>query len=197
MELATKYAETKDPEIAHRFVIANLRLVIAMARRLSQDTDTRLDLIQEGNLSLYEAIERFDRLRGQRFTTYAEWWMQKRMLGLLSTQQPDSDDPQDAETVFAEIKNAASPTADQPAAIAERKQHQELISAKIEKFERTLDSRAWVIFRRHILLHEASPTELSALFKVSRERIEQIKGRILARLKKFLTKELDEATLTC
>ncbi len=59
-----------------RFVAANLRLVVSMARRYARSERMPLaDLIQEGNLGLMKAVERFDHSRGFRFSTYASWWI--------------------------------------------------------------------------------------------------------------------------
>lgn len=58
-----------------RFVAANLRLVISMAQRYRRSGMPIEDLIQEGNLGLMRAVERFDYRRGYRFSTYAAWWI--------------------------------------------------------------------------------------------------------------------------
>ncbi|HEY0138641.1 MAG TPA: sigma-70 family RNA polymerase sigma factor, partial [Nannocystis sp.] len=57
------------------FLTANLRLVVAIARRFGTLRMPLQDLIQEGNLGLIKAIERFDHRRGFRFSTYASWWI--------------------------------------------------------------------------------------------------------------------------
>ncbi len=59
----------------HRFIQANLRLVVAIARRYDRGQMPLIDLIQEGNLGLIKAVERFDYRRGFRFSTYASWWI--------------------------------------------------------------------------------------------------------------------------
>jgi RNA polymerase primary sigma factor len=59
----------------HSFIQANLRLVVAIARRYDRGQMPLIDLIQEGNLGLIKAVERFDYRRGFRFSTYASWWI--------------------------------------------------------------------------------------------------------------------------
>ncbi len=62
-------------EARNDFVRANLRLVVSIARRFNHGRMALADLIQEGNLGLIKAVERYDYRRGFRFSTYASWWI--------------------------------------------------------------------------------------------------------------------------
>ncbi|MEQ9618228.1 MAG: RNA polymerase sigma factor RpoD/SigA [Deltaproteobacteria bacterium] len=66
-------------QLRNRFIKANLRLVASMAKRLVRRGVPFLDLIQEGNLGLIKAVERFDHTKGYRFSTYACWWINQSM----------------------------------------------------------------------------------------------------------------------
>src|SRR5439155_26644667 len=76
IELAQRVA-AGDEWARHQLIEANLRLVIAIARQYSHTGVPLLDLIQEGNLGLMRAAEKFDAQRGCRFGTYATWWIRQ------------------------------------------------------------------------------------------------------------------------
>ncbi len=68
-------AQRAQQRSKNRFVAANLRLVVSIARRYNRGRLPLIDLIQEGNIGLMKAVERFDHKRGYRFSTYASWWI--------------------------------------------------------------------------------------------------------------------------
>ena len=68
-------ADRKAAFARNAFVKANLRLVVSIARRFNHGRMSLADLIQEGNIGLMKAVERYDYKRGFRFSTYASWWI--------------------------------------------------------------------------------------------------------------------------
>jgi RNA polymerase primary sigma factor len=70
-----KSANRAAEDARNDFVKANLRLVVSIARRFNHGRMALADLIQEGNLGLIKAVERYDYRRGFRFSTYASWWI--------------------------------------------------------------------------------------------------------------------------
>ena len=74
-EIAKRYAKHHDPADAYRLVTANLRLVVKIASEFAHASRNLLDLIQEGNVGLMEAVRNFDPYRGIRFPSYAVWWV--------------------------------------------------------------------------------------------------------------------------
>ncbi len=82
-ELAIEYKKTGDRETAYRLVTSNLKLVVKIAMIYHKVYRNLLDLIQEGNLGLIQAVRRFDPLRGTRLPTYAAWWIKAYILKFL------------------------------------------------------------------------------------------------------------------
>ena len=82
-EYAARYRDTGDREAAERLVTANLRLVIKIAFQYHRQWANVLDLIQEGNVGLVEALFRFDPSREVRFSSYAQYWIRAMILRFL------------------------------------------------------------------------------------------------------------------
>src|SRR5918996_4129048 len=78
--LAVRYKEYGDIQAAYKLVTANLRLVVMIAREYQRAFKNLLDLIQEGNVGLMEAVRNFDPYRGVRFPSYAVWWIRAYIL---------------------------------------------------------------------------------------------------------------------
>ena len=74
-ELALRYFEHDDQDAAYRLITSNLRLVVIVAREYQRAFHNLLDLVQEGNVGLLEAVKQFDPYRGVRLPSYAVWWI--------------------------------------------------------------------------------------------------------------------------
>ena len=251
-ELAVRYKEYGDIKAAYRLVTANLRLVVMIARSYQRAFRNLLDLIQEGNVGLMEAVRNFDPYRGVRFPSYAVWWVRayiiryimsnvrmvkigttqaqrklffnlererKRLeaegftpgpkllaqnLGVkeeevvemqqrLSSRDLSVDTPLDSRDEAGTMLDFLA----DPHATAEEEvsttQYQQLVSATMAEFARTLEGKEEVIFHKRLLAEEPlTLQEIGDQYGISRERVRQLESRLKKKLKAYLIREFKD-----
>ncbi|HZN93813.1 MAG TPA: RNA polymerase factor sigma-32 [Myxococcales bacterium] len=79
-ELAVHYRDTGDVKAAYTLVAANLRLVVKLAHEYHRNPLSLLDLVQEGNIGLMQAVKKYDPDRGVKLSSYAAWWIRAYIL---------------------------------------------------------------------------------------------------------------------
>ena len=79
-DLTQRYVKTQDVRTAARLVTANLRLVVKLAYEYRRAYKNIMDLIQEGNIGLMQAVKRYDPYRGVKLSSYAAWWIRAYIL---------------------------------------------------------------------------------------------------------------------
>ena len=106
--LLAKRAQIGDPRARRRLIEANLRLVISIARRYTNSGVPLIDLIQEGNLGLMRAAEKFDWRRGTHFGTYATWWIRQAISRAAGEQSRLIHLPEHVSTRLRKVRRVAS-----------------------------------------------------------------------------------------
>lgn len=82
-DLAVRHFEDGDVRAAHRLITSNLRLVVKIANDFRRAQETMLDLIQEGNYGLMQAVKRYNPYKGVKLSSYAVWWIRAYILKYL------------------------------------------------------------------------------------------------------------------
>lgn len=193
VELAAR-ARAGDPEARERLVTANLRFVVSVARRYRGSGVPLSDLVNEGNLGLLRAVERFDETRGVRFVSYAHWWVRRaiveaidrhrgRARGDRGSPAPLSlDEPlsPDGEGTLQDI--LPDPQGVEP----ESRIVQDSLRNALEASLADLPAREASVVRRYFGIESGYGEDLGEIggaLGVSRERARQLRDRALARLR--------------
>ncbi|MBI5755545.1 MAG: RNA polymerase factor sigma-32 [Nitrospirae bacterium] len=249
--LAVKYREEGDLDAISKLIMANLKLVVIITMEYKNTGMNLMDLIQEGNLGLMQAVKKFDPYRNLRLVTYATWWVRAYILryiinnwrlvkigttqaqrklffnlmkekarlealgyeagpkliasGLgvkekeviemdqrLGNKELSLDEPlrEDSDTTLVSLIPSNEAPIDDKLADEEISG---IIREKIADFSKTLNERDLDILQNRILSDAPrSLSEMGQAYNISKERVRQLEGNIIKRLREYLKKEVKD-----
>ena len=131
-------------EAKHKLINANLRFVVSVAKQYQHQGVPLSDLINEGNLGLMTAAERFDETRGFKFISYAIWWIRQSIISAISEYCNIVRRPQSQIGICNKIKNATNAFVQEHQRTPTAEELSELISMEIEKIEKAIQTETYV-----------------------------------------------------
>lgn len=184
-----KEAKNGNKKSEKLLIEAHLRLVLNIAKKYKGIGIEMSDLIQEGNLGLYEALRRFDESKNIRYCVYAEWWVRNYMLKALNSNSNetclssinivDDDDDIDMDSVQYESQNNKNriQMTEEESDLDENE-----VNNTVEFLLSSLDDRMKMVIEHSYGLNgkeQLTMVELSKIMKITPERIRQIKVRAM------------------
>ena len=173
IELSKKIHEG-DCKALERLVRANLRFVVTVANQYKDQELSMPDLINEGNVGLIRAAEKFDEKRGFRFITYAVWWIRERILHALAEEQRNNSRQLSGELPSPDTLIATSGLSS------------ETVSAETNQALCLLSERERLIIERSFGINgqpDMTLEEIGNSLDLSRERVRQIREKAIRKLR--------------
>lgn len=189
-ELAAR-SRRGDRSALHRLASANLRFVVSVARRYQGNGVPLADLVNEGNIGLLRAAERFDETKGVRFVSYAHWWVRRAIVDAIDAHRGVPRGDGGARISLDEPLTQGRGTlqdvlSDPTAATPESDVVEGALRTAVEASLADLPEREALVLRRYFGIGTGGSEDLGQIGRslgVSRERARQLKERGLARLR--------------
>ena len=134
----------KGEEAKEKLVTANLRFVVSVAKQYQHQGVPLSDLINEGNLGLITAADKFDETRGFKFISYAIWWIRQSILQSIAEYSSIVRRPQSQIAISNKIKNATNEFIQKNQRYPSAEELSDIISLEIDKIEKAIQAEAHV-----------------------------------------------------
>jgi len=175
---AIEKGEAKAKEAKSELVKANLRLVISIAKRHINWGLSFLDLIQEGNIGLMKAVDKFEYQRGYKFGTYATWWIRQAITRAISDQTRTIRIPLYMNEIINKLNRTSRTLVQQNGREPTLEEIAEKMGVSLDKVQKILRMRFGIGEK-----HDHTLNEVGQYFELTRERIRQIEDKALRKLK--------------
>lgn len=134
----------KGDKAKEKLVTANLRFVVSVAKQYQHQGVPLPDLINEGNLGLITAADKFDETRGFKFISYAIWWIRQSILQAIADYSSMVRRPQSQIAISNKIKNATNEFIQKQQRYPSAEELSDIISLEIDKIEKAIQAEAYV-----------------------------------------------------
>ena len=174
-----------DQEALEKLTKANLRFVVSVAKQYQNQGLSLPDLINEGNLGLIKAAEKFDETRGFKFISYAVWWIRQSILQALAEQSRIVRLPLNQVGSLNKINKAFARFEQEHERTPSPEELAESLSTEVDRALETLTERERDIIKYFfgIGCSEMTLEEIGEKFDLTRERVRQIKEKAIRRLR--------------
>lgn len=202
-----KKIRNNDTHARNQLIEAHLRLVVNIAKKYKGKGAEISDLIQEGNLGLFTAIDRFDETKNVRFCAYAVWWITKSIIDVLKNSKKlrdnemkfseieiETDSTETENTIFSEKSDSPS----NPMVIANEDENKQYYQEAVISLLSVLDERSKYIIEHYYGLNDKdylSINDISKELNITTERVRQLKAKAMMALRSYAL--IENVSLGC